>query len=85
MRFWKRAQPEASTRPPRNRAEAFAVYAPFFLERLARLAALKDRPALAPCQRRLVDQALYATYWDCVRVGARDEAIELLGAEHGGD
>jgi hypothetical protein len=27
----------------------------------------------------LIDRALYSTYWDCVRLGLRAEAREVLG------
>jgi hypothetical protein len=80
MRFWNRANPATPPRPPRDEAEAFATYAPFFLDRLLRLASLKALPTAAPPNQRLIDRALYATYWDCVRAGARDEAVELLAA-----
>ncbi len=29
--------------------------------------------------RSLIDRALYSTYWDCVRLGLRAEAREVLG------
>jgi hypothetical protein len=29
--------------------------------------------------RALIDRAVYSTYWDCVRLGLRAEAREVLG------
>ena len=29
--------------------------------------------------RAMIDRALYSTYWDCVRLGSRTEAREVLG------
>jgi hypothetical protein len=35
--------------------------------------------ALDTQQRRLLDHALYSTYWDCVDLGLRDEAQTIIG------
>jgi hypothetical protein len=60
----------------------FATYAPFFLARLLRLSVMRTFPELSPPERRMVDHALYSTYWDCVDIGAPEEAIHILDAAH---
>jgi hypothetical protein len=50
-----------------------------FLARLARLAQLRGMVDLPLQQRRLVNLALYSTYWDCVRLGLRPTARQMLG------
>ena len=54
----------------------------YFLARLERLIALREQQlATAPQDKlalRLLARALYATYMDCVSVGAGDEASGLL-------
>jgi hypothetical protein len=50
-----------------------------FLDRLARLAQLRSMEQLSKDQLRLVDYALYSTYWDCVRRGQRALAQQILG------
>ena len=50
-----------------------------FLQRLYRLMALEAVEQLTPAQRRLVNHALYATYWDCASLGSRDEAGGIIG------
>lgn len=49
-----------------------------FTKRLSRLAEMKATRQLNEQQRRLLDYALYSTYWDCVRLGLREEARRLL-------
>ncbi|MFN8633056.1 MAG: hypothetical protein U0893_04315 [Chloroflexota bacterium] len=51
----------------------------FMVRRLYRLVALSGRPGLEPAERRLVNHALYATYWDCVGLGMRSQATTILG------
>ena len=55
----------------------------YFLERLTRLEGMRTAPdsGLDSQQRRLLDHALYSTYWDCVNLGVRDDAQRLLGLE----
>jgi hypothetical protein len=53
-----------------------------FVQRLHRLIELKAMLRLDTDQRRLVNHALYSTYWDCVNVGARAEASTILGLPH---
>ena len=52
-----------------------------FLERLDRLVRLKatclEHEYYQPL--RMLDQALYSTYWDCVRLGMRSQARQVLG------
>ena len=48
------------------------------MRRLHRLVELKALPHLDADQRRLVNHALYSTYWDCVGLGARAEASTIL-------
>ena len=52
-----------------------------FLERLDRLVNLKA--TCLECEYfqpiRLLDQALFSTYWDCVQLGLRPQAREVLG------
>lgn len=55
----------------------------FFLLRLDRLVMLRSMPALTAERRKLVDHALYSTYWDCVRAGLRAEARLMLGLPAG--
>ena len=50
-----------------------------FLARLGRLIDLRSSPRLTAGERRWVDHALYTTYWDCVAVGSRSEALNALG------
>ena len=51
----------------------------YFLERLHRLMALGAVGQLAPAQRRLVNHALYSTYWDCASLGSPSEAGGIIG------
>ena len=74
------ARPAAQRRPSQDAPDVFATYAPFFLERLLRLCVMRRWPRLSPLERRLVDHALYSTYWDCVDVGAGEEAVHLNDA-----
>jgi hypothetical protein len=48
------------------------------LQRLHRVVELKASPHLDADQRRLVNHTLYSTYWDCVNLGAQDEATAIL-------
>jgi hypothetical protein len=52
----------------------------YFLERLRRLQGLRTQSGetLDGPQRRLLDHALYSTYWDCVRLGNKADAQRLL-------
>jgi hypothetical protein len=50
----------------------------YFLQRLSRVTELGRTTQLTPAQRRLVNHALYATYWDCAGLGSREEASTLL-------
>lgn len=52
-----------------------------FLVRLGRLLELRSSPQLTRIERRFVDHALYTTYWDCAAVGARSEALVVLGVD----
>lgn len=52
---------------------------PYFLGRLRRLSALRHASRRLPrTDQRLVDHALYSTYWDCVQLGLRGAAREAL-------
>jgi hypothetical protein len=53
----------------------------YFLERISRLEAMRNEysGSMDRQQRRLLEHALYSTYWDCVNLGMRDEARESLG------
>lgn len=52
-----------------------------FLARLSRIRELKAfyGGELTAEARRLIDRAMYSTYWDCVRLGAKEEARSALG------
>jgi hypothetical protein len=52
----------------------------YFLERFHRFLALRASPRLTPAGRRLVDHALYSTYWDGVALGLRAELTAALDA-----
>ena len=56
----------------------------FFLRRLDHLVELNAMSQLDPIHRRLVEYALYSTYWDCVRLGLRDEARLAIGMDSAG-
>ena len=52
-----------------------------FLERLDRLVKLKETCLEHEYHHplRMLDQALYSTYWDCVQLGMRSQARQALG------
>jgi len=56
------------------------IFGELFRGRLARIHEQHSAngPELTAETRRLVDRALYSTYWDCVRLGLRDEARSIL-------
>jgi hypothetical protein len=73
------------TRPSRKATPSQPVSADVrlqahFLERLARLQGMREELAetLDSQAQRLLDHALYSTYWDCVRLGNKDDAQRLL-------
>ncbi|MFN0074362.1 MAG: hypothetical protein ACKVVP_23010 [Chloroflexota bacterium] len=73
-------QGEAPTRTPRISQER-RVFRDLFVARLHRIheqRALYGSELTADA-RQLIDRALYSTYWDCVRLGLRSEAREVLG------
>lgn len=52
-----------------------------FLKRLAHLAEIRNAAQAReadPSVLRLIDSSLYSTYWDCARLGRRDEARLVL-------
>lgn len=49
-----------------------------FLGRLSRLAILKAMLDASDLERRLLDRALYSTYWDCVQLDLREQARRIL-------
>jgi hypothetical protein len=53
----------------------------FFIDRLNRLAESRVRlgDSLSPSDKRLLDFAMYSVYWDCVDLGQRVEARQVLG------
>jgi len=53
--------------------------AALFLHRIDRLVKMRAMPQLDDADRRLVDHALYSTYWDCARLGARPRARSVIG------
>jgi len=57
------------------------IFRDLFLARLRRFHGLRRtyESDLAVDVRSLIDRALYSTYWDCVRLGLRAEAREVLG------
>jgi hypothetical protein len=75
MRLWWRAAHVTDGQPASDTSRTFA---PFFLRRLRRLSVKKGSPHLSALETRLVDRAMYSTYWDCVRVDAREEAQSIL-------
>ena len=52
----------------------------FFLERFHRCLTLRASPRLTPAGRRLIDHALYSTYWDGIALGLRAEITAALDA-----
>jgi hypothetical protein len=78
MALWWKAEPVAWNRGTSGATEAFATYGPFFVARMSRLSALRACRWLSPFERRLVDHALYTTYWDCADAGARDAAKDVV-------
>jgi hypothetical protein len=72
--------PEAQSSPTRGAQEKKALRA-MFLARLQHITQQRESLGveLTGEARHLVDRALYSTYWDCVRLGAREEAREALG------
>jgi len=57
------------------------IFRDLFLSRLRRIHEQRAMygSALTVDVRSLIDRALYSTYWDCVRLGLRAEAREVLG------
>jgi hypothetical protein len=78
MNRWWKAEPVAWERGASPSPGGSATYGPFFLARMSRLSALRACRWLSPFERRLVDHALYTTYWDCVAVNAREAAIDVI-------
>jgi len=74
--------PVQSEPPVRNTktSQERQMFREMFLGRLARIndQHSADGPELSADARRLIDRALYSTYWDCVRLGLRDEARVML-------
>ena len=56
------------------------MFRDLFVGRLRRIKEQRQMygPELTPEARCLIDRALYSTYWDCVRLGLRDEARVVL-------
>jgi hypothetical protein len=52
----------------------------FFLERFHRCLMMRASQRLTPAGRRLVDHALYSTYWDGIALGLRAEMMAALDA-----
>ena len=52
-----------------------------FLARLRRLVSTECELGLHPSEedRRMIEQAMASTYWDCCRLGARQDARRILG------
>ena len=78
MNRWWKAEPIAWERGASPVAAGSSTYGPFFVARMSRLNALRACRWLSPFERRLVDHALYTTYWDCVDVDARDAANDVI-------
>jgi len=78
----ERAKNPGQSEPPiRNtRSSQRRIFGELFLGRLTRIHEQHSLhgPELTAEARRLVDRALYSTYWDCVRLGLRDEARGTL-------
>jgi hypothetical protein len=66
---------DPKTNPQRDKLQTH------FLERLTRLKEIRNEAArsLGNQQRRLLNHALYSTYWDCAELGMKDDAQRLLG------
>jgi hypothetical protein len=58
-----------------------AVTRDAFLTRLRRLVSIECELGLHPSEedRRMIEQAMASTYWDCCRLGARQDARRILG------
>lgn len=74
--------PVQSEPPVRNTktSQERRMFRELFIGRLARINQQHSvgGSELTGDARRLVDRAMYSTYWDCVRLGLRDEARNLL-------
>jgi hypothetical protein len=71
---------EPNSRAPRVTQER-RIFRDLFLARLRRVHEQRSMYGneLTVDARALIDRALYSTYWDCVRLGLRAEAREVLG------
>lgn len=71
---------EPQVRTPRVSQER-RIFRELFLSRLRRIHEQRTMygAELTVDARQLIDRALYSTYWDCVRLGIRAEAREVLG------
>ena len=65
-----------SSRPDTGPATTPELY---FVRRLQRLTALRVRTDIDPVQRRLLNHAMYSTFWDCAGLGLRSTAAMILG------
>ena len=70
---------ESNARTPRLGQER-RIFGDLFLSRLRRVHDQRGMygTKLTEDARALIDRALYSTYWDCVRLGLRAEAREVL-------
>jgi len=70
----------SQVRTPRMTHEHL-IFRDLFLGRLRRIHEQRAMygSGLTVDVRSLIDRALYSTYWDCVRLGLRAEAREVLG------
>lgn len=57
------------------------MFRDLFVSRLRRIHEQRSTygPELTAEARYLIDRSMYSTYWDCVRLGLRDEARLVLG------
>jgi len=74
------AKEQPNTRSTRVTQER-RIFRDLFLARLRRVHEQRAMygSELTEDARALIDRALYSTYWDCVRLGLRAEAREVLG------
>jgi hypothetical protein len=78
------ANAEPRARSVRSTA-GHARFRDLFLTRLQRIHQQRATygQELTPDARLLIDRAMYSTYWDCVRLGLRSEARDVLGLTGG--
>ena len=80
MESMKSAEKRPSNARTARTTQERSIFGDLFLARLRRV---HEQQALYGNEltdeaRSLIDRALYSTYWDCIRLGLRAEAREVL-------